>query len=259
MHSNEENKPNNINEIGQLVLEIGAYLMSSGASSNRVRVTVNRIAEFFGYNAEMLVTNRALMITVSDPLTNEHFSKVKRTSVHGANFRIVSGISRMSWKVIEEKWTAEQIRQELDRLISLPHYNRLLVLTLVGLAGGSFCRLFGGNAIEMMVAFIASFVGLFVRQEANRLEFNPYLCVFLASLAASLISGLGFKLGFGKELEHAFATSVLFLIPGVPLINSFTDLLDGNILNGIVRGINGILIAFAIALGLLTAMYIYHF
>jgi uncharacterized membrane protein YjjP (DUF1212 family) len=62
-----------------------------------------------------------------------------------------------------------------------------------------------------------------------------------------------------NTLEHSFATSVLFLVPGVPFINAFTDLIDGNILNGLVRGMNGLLIAFMIALGLLCAMYIYQF
>ena len=58
---------------------------------------------------------------------------------------------------------------------------------------------------------------------------------------------------------HAFSTSVLFLIPGVPMMNSFSDLIDGNILNGITRGVNVLIIAFAIALGLLMGLLIYNF
>jgi uncharacterized membrane protein YjjP (DUF1212 family) len=44
----------------------------------------------------------------------------------------------------------------------------------------------------------------------------------------------------------------------VPLINCFTDLIDGNILNGLIRGINALMFALAIALGLLAAMLIYN-
>lgn len=254
-----KNNNSDIKEVGSVLLEIGALLMSSGASSNRVRITVDRLSEAYGYKTEMLVTNRALMLTVTHPDDNEHFSRVKRTSPHGVNFRLVSGISRMSWRVIDEKWDITQIKAELNRLIALPHYNRLLVLTIVALAGASFCRLFGGNAIEMSVSFVATFVGLFVRQETHKLGYNIYLCVFFASLTASVLSGLSIKVGMSDTLEHSFATSVLFLVPGVPFINSFTDLIDGNILNGLVRGMNGLLIAFMIALGLLCAMYIYQF
>ena len=155
----------------------------------------------------------------------------------------------MSWSIVDEKWNIEQIRTELDRLASLPHYPRILILLLVSLAGSAFCRVLGGEFEEMLIAFVATFAGLFIRQEAVKRNFNPYLCVYFGALTASMFSGLAVKLNLGSVPEAAFATSVLFLIPGVPLINTFIDLLDGNLMNGILRGINGLIIAFSIALG----------
>ena len=246
----------NIKEAEAMLLNVGTLLMSSGASTGRVRTTVNRIADALGYNIELLITNRSLMLKVVDEASDYFTASLKRTSPHGVNFRIVSGISRMSWKVIEENWTVSQINAEIDRLIALPHYPRLIILSSVALAGSSFCALFGGKGIELVVAFVATFFGLFVRQEALKIRFNPYVAIFFASFSASILSGLSVKIGLGNSPDLAFATSVLFLVPGVPLINSFTDMIDGNILNGIVRGIHGLIIAFAIALGLLCAKYL---
>lgn len=251
-------KISNINKLGAILLEIGSLLMSSGANSMRIRVTIQRIASAFGYQAELLITHRALMITMSNNNEDQTFNKLKRTSPHGVNFRLLSGISRMSWEIRDEHWSMEKVETELNRLKKLPHYPRLIILTFVSIAGISFCRLFGGSYIEMAVTFVATFVGLFIRQESVKKNFNPYLCIFFAALTSSLISGLSVKLAFGDNPEFAFATSVLYLIPGVPLINSFSDLIDGNIMNGIVRGVNGILIAFAIALGLAISLLIYQ-
>ncbi len=246
-----------IKEVEEMLLDVGTLLMSNGASTGRVRTTVNRIAEALGYEAELLITSRSLMLTVTEENGSDYTSSVRRTPAHGVNFKLVSGISRMSWRVIEENLTVEQINEDIIRLTSLPHYPRLVVLTLVALAGASFCRLFGGEGFEMIIAFIATFFGLFIRQEAIKKRFNPYIAVVFASFSASMISGLSVKFGFGTNPEYALATSVLFLIPGVPFINSLTDLMDGNTLNGIVRGVNGLIIAFAIALGLMFAMQIY--
>ncbi|MEI7523919.1 MAG: threonine/serine exporter family protein [Mariniphaga sp.] len=245
-----------IKEVEEMLLDVGTLLMSNGASTGRVRTTVNRIAEALGYEVELLITSRSLMLTVTEENGSDYTSSVRRTPPHGVNFKLVSGISRMSWRIIEDKLSVEQINQDLSRLRSLPHYPRLVVLSLVALAGASFCRLFGGDAVEMIVAFVATFVGLFIRQEAIKKRFNPYLAIVFASFAASMISGLSVRLGTGNTSEHALATSVLFLIPGVPFINSLTDLLDGNTLNGIVRGVNGFIIAFSIAFGLMLAMKI---
>jgi uncharacterized membrane protein YjjP (DUF1212 family) len=246
-----------VKEVEEMLLDVGTLLMSNGASTGRVRTTVNRIADALGYDVELLITSRSLMLTVTEENGSDYTSSVRRTPPHGVNFRLVSGISRMSWRIIEDKLNVEQINEEISRLTSLPHYPRLVVLSLVALAGTSFCRLFGGEGWELVVTFVASFFGLFIRQEAIKKRFNPYLAIVFASFTASMIAGLSVKLGLGDTPEHALATSVLFLIPGVPLINSLTDLIDGNTLNGIVRGVNCFIIAFAIALGLMFAMQIY--
>jgi uncharacterized membrane protein YjjP (DUF1212 family) len=245
--------------VGNILLEIGAVLMSSGASTNRIRVTLERIASGLGYGIELLITQRALMLTIIEKDQQHFFSRLKRISPHGVNFRIVSGISHLSWYVMEQNWTVAQISEELLRLKSLPHYPRLVVLGLVGLAGSAFCNIFGGGPIEMTVAFIATVAGLFIRQEAMKKKFNPYLCVFFAAFAASLIAGLAEFFHIGLQPDKAFATSVLFLVPGVPLINSVSDLMDGNIQNGIVRAVNGMMIAFSIAMGLFAVKMIFNF
>jgi len=247
-----------INELCKILLEVGALLMETGANTFRIRVTVMRIASAFGYHAELLITHRALMLTIYNEESNQFFSRLMQTSAHRVNFRIVSGLSRMSWHIVEEKWNLEMVRQEIDRLKAVSHYPRIVTLLMVALAGASFCRIFGGEAIEMGIAFAATFIGLFVRQETTKREFNPYLCIFSAAFVSSVISGAAVYLHIGNNPEYAFATSVLYLIPGIPLINSLLDLLDGNIINGMVRGINGLIIAFSIALGLLGAILIYN-
>ncbi len=247
-----------IERLGSLLLKIGSLLMSSGANSMRIRVTLDRIATTFGFNAELLITHRALMINLESKEQNHAFNMLKRTSPHGVNFRLVSGISKMSWNIVSGNWTMDEIDDELDRLQALPHYPRIIVLTFVSLADVSFCRLFGGGVVEMAVAFVATFIGLIVRQETTKMKYNPYMCMYLAALTSSLISGLAVKYNIGTNPQFAFATSVLYLIPGVPLVNSFSDLVYGNIMNGIVRGINGMTIVFAIALGLTSALFIYQ-
>jgi len=249
----ETDKTTEIKQLGETLLEIGSLLMSSGASSHRIRMTVTRVSKAFGYDAELLVTNRAITLTLNDDENRHLYHSLKRTSPHGVNFKIVSGISRMSWRVADEKWSIKQINDELLRLVNLPHYPRLLVLSLVALAGASFCRIFGGSPLEMSITFLATFVGLFIRQQAIKLEFNPYLCVYFAAFISSFISILASRFPVLGNMEHSITASVLFLIPGVPLINSFTDILDGNIQNGIVRGVNSLVISLSIALGILTA------
>jgi uncharacterized membrane protein YjjP (DUF1212 family) len=126
------------------------------------------------------------------------------------------------------------------------------------LAGSAFCRLSGGEMLEMVVCFLGTFLGLYVRQETMKLKFNFYLCIFFAALTSSFLVGAYSHFNPNAEFIHALSTSVLFLIPGVPMINSFSDLIDGNILNGTTRGVNVLVIAFAISLGLMVSLLIFN-
>jgi len=249
---------NEIKALGSALLQIGSLLLVSGASTDRIRTTINRISDSFEYNTEVLISHRTIMLNIYDEDSDCLFNSLKRTSAHGVNFRLLSGISRMSWLIAEQNWTIAQINEEVERLENLPQYPRLVILAFVGLAGAAFCRLAGGNFYDMLLVFAGSFCGLFVRQEAAKKRFNYYLCVYFGAFVSSMIAGIALKFNPIKPQEYALATSVLFLIPGVPLINSFSDMIDGNLQNGLIRGINGFIISFSIAMGLLSTMFIYQ-
>lgn len=245
-------------ELGASLLEIAMLLMVSGASAGRVRNTIDRISNSFGYITYILISQRTIIISVYDQSGHCVFNSFKRTPPHAINFSIISEISRASWQVVEEKWTVQQLHEAVPRLGAIPHYPRILILLFTALAGASFCRLAGGHALDMLLVFLGTFTGLFIRQQATKMRFNPYLCVYFAALTSSLIAGLLVKIDTGVNHAIALVTSILFLIPGVPLINAFADMIEGNLQNGLIRGLNGFIISFTIALGLFTSIAIYH-
>ena len=245
-------------ELGTVLLEISMQLLVAGASTERIRTTIDRISNSFGFITYIRVSQRTIIISIYDGENHCVFNSFKRTQSHVVNFSIVSEISRISWQVVEEQWTVPQIRQAVSKLQSLPHYPRWAVLAFTGIAGAAFCRLAGGSPTDQMFVFAGTVLGLFVRQEATALRFNFYLCIYFAALVASLVGGSLVKLDPGTSHKFAFVTSVLFLIPGIPLINAFSDMIDGNLQNGLIRGLNGFIISFSIALGMLTSMAIYR-
>ena len=117
---------------------------------------------------------------------------------------------------------------------------------------------FSGDYFNMTAAFLSTFMGLLIFQKTHRFKYNIYFRIFLGSFIASICASLGIIYNIGAYPQTALATSILFLVPGVALINSFTDLLDNNILNGMVRFTTGLMIVLAMAIGLFVAMYIFQ-
>jgi uncharacterized membrane protein YjjP (DUF1212 family) len=244
--------------LGPVLLDIGIALLRAGAGTGRIKVTMTRITSGTSFEPHIDIHPRSISLTLQDKNHHIVFNGSRSIPSQSINFKIISGMSRLSWSILDKNLTLPEVRNEINRLLGLPEYPRLVILLVVGLAGSAFCYTFGGGFFEMLVAFLATFTGLFLKQQLVKKKFNIYICTFLSALSAALLVGLVHQLDTGFKLEHAFATSVLFLVPGVPLINSFTDLIDGYILNGIERGFNALIHLMAIAFGLTTVLFLFN-
>lgn len=238
-----------------LSLWTGQMLLEDGATSRRVEETVHHVGTGLGCDwLDILVSPGALIITASSG--QEFRTKMRRVTHMGVDLGRVTALSSLSRRVNTGELDRFQVRAELDRISRMPHYNRWLVMGMAGLACASFSRLFGGDWPIFGLTFGATATAMWVRQELIRHFFNPLLAVIMAAFTASLIAGSGIVLQFSPQPEIALTATVLFLIPGVPLISAAQDLIRGNMAMGLARGMTGLLITLAIALGLLLAVWV---
>ena len=100
----------------------------------------------------------------------------------------------------------------------------------------------------MGIVFSATITGLFLKQQMQIQKYNHYIIFIVSAFVASLCSSTA--LIFNTTSEIALATSVLYLIPGVPLINGVIDIVEGYILTGCARLIDALLLVVCIAIGL---------
>lgn len=242
-----------IEELGHILLQTGILLMSSGANTQRVRNTLKRMSEAYSVEAEVLITHKALHLYLRHRENGQTFQKLQKSFVYNNNLSLISGISELSWKIAEGGWSLAAVQKELDGLREQPRYPLVYILLTVSLAGAAFGRLFGGNLADMNTVFGSTLCGLLMRNFAIGKQFNTYLSIFLASFTAALVAHLSGALFSSVELSHALPAALLFLVPGIPLINSFSDFVDGHLLNGLLHSLNSLLITFAITLGYLTA------
>ncbi|WP_263080611.1 threonine/serine exporter family protein [Endozoicomonas sp. Mp262] len=237
-----------------LLLDIAVLLMSSGAHTERVNRNLHRITKALGYEQEILFSLAGITLTLSDPCdTGAHYTVFRRIKSYGVHLGIVSGVSRMSWKLCLEGMTIAELRTEVERLKSLPHYPKPVIITMIALAGMAFCYLAGGELLAVLLAGVATAAGFLVRSRFLSSGYNLPLSICAASFTSSGISGLGIVFHLGISPEIAVATSVLFLIPGVPMINAVIDLLQGHTVTGQGRAMQVTVMAFAIALGIVLS------
>jgi uncharacterized membrane protein YjjP (DUF1212 family) len=243
-----------LRDVIDLSLWAGQLLLQHGAESERVEETVHRLGTALGCDwMDILVSPNAIIVTTTSG--QEFRTKTRRVIGGSVDMTIVSAVNRLSRRVENGELNRLTVRSELRRIANAPlHYNRWLVVLLVGLACASFSRLFDADWPAFAITLVASSVAMFVRQELHRLHFNPLLVTMATAFVAGLIASAATTFDLSTTPQTALAASVLLLAPGVPLINAAEDIIKGHTVTGLVRGMMGIMISMAIALGLLLAM-----
>jgi len=258
-----ENEFVSIKRFTNLVLDIGTFLLASGAHSGRVNSNITRIAERFGFEVNLDPSFKGLLISVKNRENpNETFTLFRKSPPHEAHFQILTEVSLLSWRVADECMSFEDTEREFSRIKELSGYNPWLVAVAVGCSCAGLCIFSLGDIYNAMIAFTAAFIGSISRVKIMKMNFNPMVCIMIAAFITTIITGLGTLFNIGARPEAAMATAVLYLIPGVPLINSVIDLIEGYLTSAMNRSLFAGFILLCIAVGMtlsITLMGINNF
>ena len=75
----------------------------------------------------------------------------------------------------------------------------------------------------------------------------------IASFALSASAIALVRWGLGQDANKILIGNIMLLIPGIALTNSLRDLISGDIMTGILRFLDAVLVAAAIAAGYILA------
>jgi uncharacterized membrane protein YjjP (DUF1212 family) len=136
-----------------------------------------------------------------------------------------------------------------------PHNSEATIAACVGFASGAFAFLNGAAAPEMIAAAIGGGTGQWTRSWLSRRQLNHFGVAALSGMVALSIFALAAALAnlAGVRFSHyqaGFISTVLFLIPGFPLIVGLFDLVQHQTAAALSRMAYGALLLLAVASGL---------
>ena len=243
MNGNEELK-----DIAKFVADYATCLMGSGVHTSRVVRNSKRIGASLGVLIRITTLHKSLILTVYNAHNDNAYTEVVDIPELPISFAYNAELSSLSWKAYDQHLPLDVLREEYRQIRTKPNMSPHLVLLLVGLANASFCRLFGGDWNAVGIVFVATLAGFFVRQQMQRRGINHFIVFTTSAFVASMCASA--TLLFHTTAEIAIATSVLFLIPGVPLINGVIDIVEGYTLTGSSRLMHAFLLIICVAVGL---------
>ncbi|HET9571540.1 MAG TPA: threonine/serine exporter family protein [Bacteroidales bacterium] len=245
-----------IKEFTRFMADYATSLLASGVHTSRVLRNSDRIASSMGLQVHMTTFQKSIIMTVADADGLNVHTEVLEIPGMPISFEYNSELSSLSWEAFDKHLSLEELRAKFEEIKSRPKMASWMLILLVGLANASFCRLFSGDLGAVIVVFVTTMLGFFLRLQMQKRGVNHFIVFTTAAFVTSLTASSAHL--FDATAEIAVATSVLYLIPGVPLINGVIDILEGHTLTGVSRLIQAFLLVLCIAAGLSLSIFLFQ-
>lgn len=239
-----------LKEKATLVGRLGLMMLSVGTSAWRVRAAMNKLSRALGIvcNADIGL----LSISYTCVENGETYTNAISIPGTGVNTDKLSWLEYFADSFPErvDHYSVEQFHRILDKLQKIPsNYHAWQSALAAAAACSAFTFLLGGNYPEMILAFFGAGVGQYVRRKLAEagitLLANSAFGVAAACIVYVLAARVMDLIPSAPELQQpGYICSMLFIIPGFPLITGGFDLVKMDLRSGLERLTYAFLIVF---------------
>ena len=237
-------------------MDIGELMLINGAEVHRVEDSVRRMCSAFGYDRiDVFIITSSMVVTVFKG--EESLTQTRRIVVSTTDLERIHRLNDLSRKICMHQFkTADEIKAEIQSIVRQKNYPLWLECLAYAVISAAFAIFFGGNLADGGVAF---FIGLFARvliYFADRARMNKMFIKFISCFFATMLAIVSTRIGLVDSVDKALIGNIMTLIPGVGLTNALRDLFTGDSIASLLRFIEAVLTALAIAAGYFVATFL---
>ncbi|MBR4941301.1 MAG: threonine/serine exporter family protein [Clostridia bacterium] len=230
-------------------MDIGEQMLISGAEIYRVEESIRRMCTSFGASrTDVFIITSNMMATVYTE-EGKSYTQTRRITASATDYEKLHHLNMLSRRICSENLSETEIRRELNKAVNCKTYPFWLECLGYSATAGAFTLFFGGTWIEFLVSLFAGAVVRFCLLLTEKTISGRIFSKFFSAAIATLIAYLGVKLNLIDNVDTVIIGNIMTLVPGVGLTNALRDLLVGDSVSGLLRIIEAVLTAIAIAAG----------
>ncbi len=212
------------------------------------------MAATFGKKVEITIMPRHVHMTVWHPGIDDIYTYITSVKAAPISFSLNTKLSSLSWTVADHNLSLHEAERRFHKIINSDYENPWFTLLLASLANACFCGIFGGDLIAMIIVFVATAAGFNLKQVLLSRHVDARVVFFICAFVSAVIGATDYVFPVSSTPAIAVGTSVLYLVPGIPFLNSFNDLLYKHYICSYCRLMDAIVLTGCLSIGLCLAM-----
>lgn len=250
---------NKTNKLLHLSVKAGQILLENGSETSRVQETVRRILHAHGITeSDTFAMPTGIFSSLTDK-NGETYSLIRRIPRRSINLEKISRINALSFSLNKRLLLPEEIETELESIGAIKHYRKTIDLLFAGLATGSCTLLFGGSLMDLPAAFAIGVIVKGLSLLLSKVRFNEFFTYILGGAIAAFLALAAVHFGLAQNVDKVIIGSIMLLVPGLIIVNGIRDTLSGDLVAGISRIAEAVIVALAIAAGTGMVLKLWHY
>ena len=240
----------------ELILDIGAAMIRSGAETHRVEDSLYRLAEAYTFrDSQIWVVPTNIQASLRTP-EGDYITQIRHIRGAGIDLDRLEQLNALSRRACAEKPESGELKASLEAILRTAPQPLWLTLLAGVLGGACFGVFFNCDLMDTLVAAVASLLITFFLQRLGRRESNPLILNFLISCVTEAFILLSVRLGIGHHGGYITVGVVMLLISALGAANGLRDLVHLDTLSGVMNITVSLTGAIGIALGIALPLFL---
>ena len=238
------------------LLDMAEAMLMTGAEISRVEDTITRMGLAYGArDMNVFVITSCIIITMELQDGNSLTQTRRVLMAGGTDFLKLEKFNDLSRRCCAGQVEPAEIAVEVQAISSLSNGKWRVYLGSV-LASGGFAVFFDGSIYDGLVAALFALLICWFQEKVLPISMNQLSFNLLCSVIVGVLTGICTNFLTFLHMDKIMIGYIMLLIPGMAMTNAVRNILGGNTISGIIRLIEAVLWAAALALGFMIAMFV---
>ena len=243
--------------IGACIAELGEMMLRYGGEVSRVEDTVYRLGIAYGYSSVDCLTIMNCIIISFTREDGESFTQMRRVLEIKKNMERVRACNALSREVCREPLCPLEFQERLKAIEEKSLYRPSQMCLIYMMASAAMTMFFGGGAADAIVSAIGAVALYFSGRLMDLARIQNFVTAYIEAFMVGTVICLMMALGVGDDYGVISMGNIMLMISGSGLMTSVRDMINNDLLSGIMGFLSAVLGAAAIALGFVSAALIF--
>lgn len=233
----------------ELVCLAARLILENGGETYRVEETARRMANGLGLSDVNIAAFPTSIFVEADGR-----AQIRRIVRRGNDMERLAVTNDVSRRVECGELSLDEARRALEAVAASRGPSQLTLVIACGLAAASFSLLFGGRLGTFAVAFVIGVLVQAIRPLFSAMEMGVLFGNFTGGLITAVMAeAVSWLVPYGS-VNAAIVGGIMPLLSGLLMTNAVRDTMYGDLVSGITRAVEALLLAAAVALGVYVGL-----